>query len=301
MDTTQAETWASQIRDLFVRVCAATGDGRILREPILANLDDITSPDAVEHLETATELLDLLAAAVSESEDPNHITWPGHLWHELSNAAADLAEHLANNTPEDHCGDVQAHIDYLNAALQVPTHLTGAFRTAAEDHTPTEALTLIAGSDTRLSLPAITTICQTLHATTADLATRTPPTAPFSAPETWGPDTPPPTEPTAAGDVMAGLRRFLLGLRWHAEQITLTADDPTTHAQWDRVLDAATTLLHFLDDDLTIATDNHVRDPLESVHWLQRAATIQPDLLTTWTMLAADHDPTHAYHLLFNP
>jgi hypothetical protein len=295
MESSQHEIWASQIRDLYEQVCSATGQGAVVRERVLDDLADVTGPDALERLGSTAELLDVLALAASG--EPQDGDWHGRLWQELADAAADLYDDVGGaDRFDDGCGNVQDHIDYLVAGLQVPDHLTGAFRQAVELRSPADALVYVVGDGEHLSLPALASMCHALHTTTCDLATRTPPGPTLPGSESWTPHTPPPTEPDEV--TIPALRHFLLALRWRAEQITVAADDPTTHQQWDVVLDAATTLLHVLDDDLVVG---HLRDPLESIHWLQRAAIIPPALLDTWTQVAGEHGPTSAYNQVFAP
>jgi hypothetical protein len=65
------------------------------------------------------------------------------LWRELADAVDDVCALLdddRNVNPDDVCRDPQAHLDYLDAALQIPIELIERWRQLVEDHPPAEAL-----------------------------------------------------------------------------------------------------------------------------------------------------------------
>jgi hypothetical protein len=89
----------------------------------------------------AKHTLDDYAREIAEAEGVE--SFLARLWREAADTADDLRALLdddRNVNPDDVCREPQAHLDYLDAALQVPIELIGRWRQLVEDHTPAEAL-----------------------------------------------------------------------------------------------------------------------------------------------------------------
>ncbi len=73
-------------------------------------------------------------------------SWPARLWCEVADTAEDLLQQLTYDysiNPGDTCRDPHLHLDYVDAALQVPDNLVDHWRTLTETHSPSAALQLI--------------------------------------------------------------------------------------------------------------------------------------------------------------